>query len=98
MTIESSDHRSLLAGASNFRDLGGYPTGDGRVVRTGLVFRSGALHALTDADRDRLREFGVRVAVDLRPAEEQAAEPTSAPFLQILHVPLLRGERTGGPD
>jgi protein-tyrosine phosphatase len=92
--IESSPRRSLLDGASNFRDLGGYPTVDGRVVRTGRVFRSGALHALTDADHERLRVLGVQVAVDLRPPEEQAAEPTNAPFLRILRVPLMRGERT----
>jgi protein-tyrosine phosphatase len=98
MSIESPERRSLLDGASNFRDLGGYPTTDGRVVRTGLVYRSGALHALTEADQQRLRGLGVQVAVDLRPSEEQAAEPTNAEFLRILHVPLLRGERTGGPD
>jgi protein-tyrosine phosphatase len=98
VVIESSPRRSLLAGASNFRDLGGYPTVDGRVVRTGLVYRSGALHALTEDDHDRLRELGVRVAVDLRPPEEQAAEPTNAPFLQILSVPLMRGDRTSDPS
>lgn len=95
---ESPRRRSLLEGASNFRDLGGYPTVDGGVVRTGLVFRSGALHALTDADQERLRELGVRVAVDLRPPEEQAAEPTNAPFLRIVPVPLMRGERTSDPS
>jgi protein-tyrosine phosphatase len=94
---ESAGIRSLLDGASNFRDLGGYPTVDERVVRSGMVYRSGALHALTDADQERLRALGVRVAVDLRPAEEQAAEPTNAPFLRIVHVPLMRGERTNGP-
>ena len=94
----SPERRSLLDGASNFRDLGGYPTVDDRYVRTGMVFRSGALHALTDADRERLRALGVRVAVDLRPPEEQAAEPTNAPFLRIVHVPLMRGERTSDPS
>ncbi len=95
---ESPHRRSLLEGASNFRDLGGYPTVDGGVVRTGLVFRSGALHALTEADQKRLRELGVRVAVDLRPPEERAAEPTNAPFLRIVPVPLMRGERTSDPS
>jgi protein-tyrosine phosphatase len=98
VAAESPGRASLLEGASNFRDLGGYETVDGRVVRTGMVFRSGALHALTDNDLERLRELGVRVAVDLRPREEQTAEPTNAPFLRILHVPLLRGERTGAAD
>jgi protein-tyrosine phosphatase len=92
--IESPGRRSILDGASNFRDVGGYRTVNGRVVRKGMVFRSGALHALTAADQDRLRALGVRVAIDLRPLEEQAAEPTNAPFLRIVHVPLMRGERT----
>jgi protein-tyrosine phosphatase len=39
--IESPGRRSLLDGASNFRDLGGYSTVDERVVRVGMVFRSG---------------------------------------------------------
>jgi protein-tyrosine phosphatase len=96
--IESTERRSLLDGASNFRDLGGYSTADERVVRKGMVFRSGALHALTEADQERLRAMGVRVAVDLRPPEEQAAEPTNAPFLRIVPVPLMRGERTSDPS
>ena len=96
--IESPGPRSLLDGASNFRDLGGYPTVDKRVVRVGMVYRSGALHALTHADHERLRTLGVRVAIDLRPPEEQAAEPTNAPFLRIVPVPLMRGERTSDPS
>jgi protein-tyrosine phosphatase len=68
------------------------------MVRTGMVFRSGALHALTEADQERLRDLGLRVAVDLRPPEEQAAEPTNAPFVRIVHVPLMRGERTSDPS
>jgi protein-tyrosine phosphatase len=98
VATDSPERRSLLDGASNFRDLGGYPTVDKRVVRNGMVFRSGALHALTAADQERLRALGVRVAVDLRPPEEQAAEPTNAPFLRIVHVPLMRGERTSDPS
>jgi protein-tyrosine phosphatase len=98
VSTEPLGRGSLLDGASNFRDLGGYLTVDQRVVRAGMLFRSGALHALTDADHERLRALGVRVAIDLRPPEEQAAEPTNAPFLQIVHVPLMRGERTSGPS
>jgi protein-tyrosine phosphatase len=39
-----------LEGQPNFRDLGGYETADGRKVKSGVVFRSGELHRLTDAD------------------------------------------------
>ena len=39
-----------LAGASNFRDLGGYPARDGRTVRWRQMFRSNHLGHVTDAD------------------------------------------------
>lgn len=55
-----------LIGPSNFRDLGGYATADGRAVRWRRVFRADALR-FTDDDvvvvRDQLR---VRTAIDLR--------------------------------
>ena len=45
-----------LAGASNFRDLGGYPTKDGRTVRWRQIFRSNHLGHLTDDDATVLRD------------------------------------------
>lgn len=65
------DRRQVpLDGQSNFRDLGGYETGDGRRVKWGEVFRSGRLPALSDADVDRLDALGVRTVVNfLTPAE-----------------------------
>ena len=35
-----------LEGGSNFRDMGGYPTVDGRTVKRGLLFRSGVIKSL----------------------------------------------------
>jgi protein-tyrosine phosphatase len=55
-----------LAGASNFRDLGGYPTTDGGLVRWGRLFRSDSLHELTEADVAFLGEIGLRAVIDLR--------------------------------
>ncbi len=61
-----------LEGSFNFRDLGGYPSGDGRTVRWGRLYRSDALHELTPADVVRLRELGLRTVVDLRTERELA--------------------------
>jgi protein-tyrosine phosphatase len=61
-----------LAGASNFRDLGGYPTTDGRRTRWGRLYRSDALHLLTPADVITLRGLGLRTVIDLRAAAEAA--------------------------
>jgi protein-tyrosine phosphatase len=44
---ESPARHFNLAGASNFRDLGGYPGKDGRAVRWRQIFRSNHLGHLT---------------------------------------------------
>ena len=56
-----------LQGCLNFRDLGGYPTRDGRVLRWGRLFRSDALHLLSAGDVDLLcGEIGLGTVIDLR--------------------------------
>ncbi len=62
-----------LQGASNFRDLGGYPTADGRTTRWRHIFRSNHLGQLTTADIEIVRALGVRSAFDFRGLEERAA-------------------------
>jgi protein-tyrosine phosphatase len=61
-----------LAGASNFRDLGGYLTRDGRTVRWRQIFRSNHLAHLTSDDAAILRALGVKSAFDFRGATERA--------------------------
>jgi protein-tyrosine phosphatase len=62
-----------LAGASNFRDLGGYVTRDGRPVRWRQIFRSNHLGHLTDEDVAIVRTLGIRSAFDFRGSEERTA-------------------------
>lgn len=59
-----------FAGASNFRDLGGYHASDGRVTRWGRLYRSDALQDLTENDVVLLRSLGIVTVVDLRSAAE----------------------------
>lgn len=66
-----------LEGASNFRDLGGYRTADGRRVVWGELFRSNGLSNLTRADYRTLDQLRVRVVCDLRTEQEREAQPTS---------------------
>jgi protein-tyrosine phosphatase len=61
-----------LSGASNFRDLGGYATKDGRTVRWRQIFRSNHLGHLTDDDAAVLRSLGVKCAFDFRGTGERA--------------------------
>ena len=69
---EPMSYRRLLPldGGSNFRDIGGYPVTDGRRVKRGLLFRSGAMTGLTEEDRSYLAQFGFAAVVDLRSSEE----------------------------
>ena len=59
---------AVLSGALNFRSLGGMATTDGRVVRRGVVYRSGELNALTEADLQTLAPLRIRCVFDLRNA------------------------------
>ena len=59
-----------LVGAVNVRDLGGLPTVDGRVTRSGVLLRSDNLQDLTAADVAELGRRGVGTVLDLRTAAE----------------------------
>jgi protein tyrosine/serine phosphatase len=59
-----------LDGAVNARDLGGLPTVDGRVTRSGVLLRSDNLQDLTPGDVDALLGRGVRTVLDLRTSAE----------------------------
>ena len=64
-----------IDGTFNFRDLGGYPTVDGRQTRWRTLFRSGSLHNLSPDGQQQLVDLGVRTLVDLRYPAEVAASP-----------------------
>ena len=67
---EPSTKSSLLEGQSNFRDIGGYQTTDGRRVRTGLIYRSGELSHLSHDDVSMLDSLGVKTIVNFLTLEE----------------------------
>ncbi|MCI6732043.1 MAG: tyrosine-protein phosphatase, partial [Lachnospiraceae bacterium] len=63
-------------GAVNFRELGGYRTGDGRMVKYGCFYRGGNLDALTgEADRKKLGELKLKMVLDLRSNGESEMHP-----------------------
>ncbi|MGW2374351.1 MULTISPECIES: tyrosine-protein phosphatase [Kitasatospora] len=84
--------RSLgLRGAVNARDLGGYRTAGGRLVRGGVVLRSDGLNHVTAEDLDPLGALGLRAVVDLRSSDEiREAGPDRLPDgVATHHLPLL---------
>lgn len=80
-----------LEAGPNFRDIGGYPTSDGRRVRWGQVYRAGTLHDLTDADLHTLAGLGVNLVCDLRTDDESQSEPNRPLPNQpeTVHLPVV---------
>lgn len=88
-----SPHRIHLDSQPNFRDIGGYKGADGSTVRTGLVYRSGNLDKLTDADRDTIKQLGIRTVIDFRSASEAQADESywSEQGAKYIHLPIDPG-------
>ncbi|WP_350278466.1 tyrosine-protein phosphatase [Kribbella sp. HUAS MG21] len=63
-------------GCRNVRDVGGLPTADGRVTRTGVLIRADSLQYLTDDGVECVRRSGVTRILDLRADGEVALAPT----------------------
>lgn len=65
-----------LEKGSNFRDIGGYPAADGRHVKWGMIYRSGATAVLSDADLRIIDGLHLANMVDLRSTEERQLGPS----------------------
>jgi protein-tyrosine phosphatase len=85
---DSPARHLALAGASNFRDLGGYPARDGRIVRWRRIFRSNHLGHLTEADIGVLRGLGLQCAFDFRGTEERVAAPCRLEEITVHSLPV----------
>src|SRR2546423_8213414 len=77
-----------LAGASNFRDLGGYRGKDGRTVRWRQIFRSNHLGHLTESDIEVLRSLGLKSAFDFRGTEERVAALCGLSEIAVHSLPI----------
>ena len=53
-----------LEGQSNFRDIGGYRTIDGKTVKWGEIYRSGLLSKLTDNDLKIIDSLRLKTVVN----------------------------------
>ncbi|MFI6325642.1 tyrosine-protein phosphatase [Nonomuraea sp. NPDC050556] len=83
-----------IASAPNLRDVGGHSTTDGRKVKMGLAFRSGALDRLTGDEQQLLLEAGVKRVCDLRTRTERTDQPDRLP--EGVHYRVLDVQKHGG--
>src|ERR1700744_6043662 len=77
-----------LEGASNFRDLGGYPTDDGRTLKWRRIFRSNHLGHLTEQDIKVVRGLGVKSAFDFRGTQERLAAACVVEEINVHSLPI----------
>jgi protein-tyrosine phosphatase len=95
--LDDARRHVVLDGAINFRDLGGYRTGDGRTVRWGQVYRSDDLAGLSAADLATLRRLDVKVICNLQTDIEHAAaaeRPPGSMWPEVLYLPVGTGRLT----
>lgn len=76
MTNEPQTRHLMWEGCLNARDLGGYPTVDGRETRWKAIVRSDDPGRLTEAGHAALVTYGVHTIVDLRLPDELAEYPS----------------------
>jgi protein-tyrosine phosphatase len=76
MKSESPSRVLHLPSGHNFRDIGGYPTLDGKCVRWRQVFRSGYMSRIAGDDLEQLHRLGIDTICDLRANDEREERPT----------------------
>ncbi len=82
----------VLDAVHNFRDMGGYPTDDGRTTRWRTLFRADGLYRLAGADLEVVRELGLRTVIDLRSdaeLQERGTFPHAQHPVAFHHVPVI---------
>ncbi|WP_336991321.1 tyrosine-protein phosphatase [Leucobacter sp. VD1] len=67
-----------IEGTFNFRDLGGFRA-DGGHTKSGTLFRSDALAALSERGREQIAELSVTRVIDLRDDAERGPQPDLVP-------------------
>lgn len=76
MTALGSSRLLPLEGSYNLRDMGGYRGAGGRSVKHGMLYRSGMMSMLTEADERHLAGLGIATVCDLRRPKERGRDPT----------------------
>ena len=87
-----------IASVPNLRDVGGYTTVSGDVVRRGVLYRSNQLDPDGHPDLAKIAALGLRNDFDLRTAEERQARPDRLPQgVWNVWLDVLADEKSSAP-
>ena len=90
--------RLPVEGMCNARELGGFPTLDGRMTSYGRFIRSEVPRAVTRRGLDFLRDYGVTVSIDLRGPQEIKRIPNllaGEPWAEFINIPVYNKQVAG---
>lgn len=93
--ITTEDRLIELEQMTNVRDLGGYETLEGRLTKMGRYIRSSSPANATEEDIQKLKNYGVKVALDLRSDFEKSVQPSpfkDDPDVDYVEINLLSQE------
>lgn len=79
----------------NFRDIGGLATQDGRMMRTGVLFRSDEPSILKLKDWDKFSELKFKLICDLRTPNERKSKIiriSDSRVTRIINVPIYQND------
>lgn len=97
MPIRDPRRHLPIHGTRNVRDVGGYPTADGRRTRWRTLLRSDELTKLPPHAIDELCDLGLRQVIDLRWPDELELSPSvfaAHPDVRYRHIALLVDDPT----
>lgn len=82
--------RSIIKSVENFRELGDIKTADGRKIKKGYFYRSGALDKMTERDKKVFDSLNISVVVDLRDKSEVILHPDFLGDFTYINLPALK--------
>jgi protein-tyrosine phosphatase len=72
--VEVTNNIISFDALTNFRDIGGHHTMDGKRMKTGILFRSDELSRMTTRDIELVNELRLKLICDLRTVREQESK------------------------
>ena len=98
MINDYSERHFAFEGCFNFRDIGGYPTKEGKKIKKGIYFRTGRQDRMSEKDLAELKNLKISTQIDLRKPEEildQGKGPLENMGADYINIPIIPD---GGSD